>query len=89
MRARRGARACGVLSTSVKGRVVTRPRDIPYGAAPVGLVWHKRRWRCREQACPRGSFTESHPGGPGPGPAHQRGCGPSAGPGSRSGSPAS
>ena len=28
------------------------------------LVWHKRRWRCREPACPRGSFTESLPAVP-------------------------
>jgi transposase len=53
--------ACGVFSTSVKGHVTTRPRDIPYGADPVALVWHKRRWRCREQLCPRASFTESIP----------------------------
>ncbi|WP_200934645.1 ISL3 family transposase [Nostocoides sp. Soil756] len=59
-----GCPRCGVLSRSVKERVVTRPRDIPYGAAPVALVWHKTRWRCREQACPRGSFTESIPAVP-------------------------
>ena len=51
--------ACGVLSTSVKERLTTHPRDVPYGTAPIRLVWHKTRWRCREQACPRGSFTES------------------------------
>ena len=50
--------ACGVFSTSCKGRRVTRPRDIPYGCNEVRLVWHKRRWRCTEAACPRGSFTE-------------------------------
>jgi transposase len=53
--------SCGVFSTSVKGHAITRPRDIPYGQSPVHLVWHKRRWRCRERACPRGSFTESIP----------------------------
>lgn len=53
--------ACGVFSTSVKGHATTHPRDIPYGADPVRLVWHKRRWRCRERACPRASFTESIP----------------------------
>ncbi|USQ81236.1 ISL3 family transposase [Ornithinimicrobium faecis] len=52
---------CGVLSTSVKGHAVTRPRDLPYGEDPVHLLWRKRRWRCREAACPRGSFTESLP----------------------------
>ena len=28
------------------------------------LVWHKRRWRCRERGCPRRSFTESLPAVP-------------------------
>jgi transposase len=51
--------SCGVISTSVKGSATTRPRDVPYGPDPVALVWHKRRWRCRESRCPRGSFTES------------------------------
>src|SRR5215213_6654251 len=55
---------CGVISTSVKGHTLTHPRDIPYGRAPVRLVWHKRRWRCRERACPRQSFTESVPAVP-------------------------
>ncbi len=53
--------ACGVFSSSVKGHARTHPRDIPYGQAPVRLVWHKTRWRCREQLCPRASFTESIP----------------------------
>ncbi|HNV42484.1 MAG TPA: transposase family protein [Dermatophilaceae bacterium] len=59
-----GCPSCGVLSTSVKGHAVTRPRDVPYGQAPLRLVWHKRRWRCREAACPRGSFTEALPAVP-------------------------
>ena len=42
--------ACGVFSTSIKGRAITHPRDLPYGEAPLALVWHKRRWRCRIQA---------------------------------------
>lgn len=56
--------SCGVISTSVKGHAITAPQDIPYGQAPVQLVWRKRRWRSREQACPRGSFTESLPAVP-------------------------
>ncbi len=56
--------ACGVVSTSVKGYAVTRPRDLPYGEEPVELVWLKRRWRCREVACSRGSFTEALPAVP-------------------------
>lgn len=55
---------CGVVSTSVKGLAVTHPRDVPYGEAPVRLVWRKPRWRCRERACPRASFTESLPSVP-------------------------
>ena len=54
-----GCPECGVISTSRKGRVVTFPRDVPYGADLVRLVWHKHRWRCQERLCPRGSFTES------------------------------
>ncbi len=50
--------SCGVLSTAVKERVRTRPRDIPYGPAPLRLVWHKRRWRCHTPRCARDSFTE-------------------------------
>ena len=56
------ASACpsrGELSTSAKGRVTTRARDIPYGPHRVRLIWHKRRWRCVHRRCPRGSFTEA------------------------------
>ncbi|MBK8468413.1 MAG: ISL3 family transposase [Actinomycetales bacterium] len=56
--------ACGVYSVSVKERTVTRPRDVPYGPAPVRLRWHKTRWRCREPLCPRVTFTESLPSVP-------------------------
>ena len=56
--------SCGVISNSVKGHALARPRDIPYGDAPLRLVWHKRRWRCREPACGRASFTESLPAVP-------------------------
>ena len=51
--------SCGVLSCSAKGRVRTRPRDIPYGTTGLRVVWHKRRWRCAEVLCPRVSFTEA------------------------------
>jgi transposase len=49
----------GVLSVSLKGRVCPWPRDIPYGTRVLRLVWHKRRWRCKEQLCPQALFTES------------------------------
>jgi transposase len=51
--------ACGVFSTSVKQHRTTAPRDIPYGSNGIRLVWHKRRMRCREPLCGRGSFTEA------------------------------
>jgi len=51
--------SCGVFSTSVKQRRTTAPRDLPYGLSGLRLVWHKRRMRCREVLCSRGSFTES------------------------------
>jgi len=53
--------SCGVFSDSVKGLVCTRPRDIPYGTRVLRLIWHKRRWRCKERRCARASFTESLP----------------------------
>jgi transposase len=50
---------CGVVSTSRKETVATRPRDIPYGTDGLELLWHKHRWRCRNGDCPRATFTES------------------------------
>jgi transposase len=32
---------CGVLSTSVRQRRMTAPRDLPYGQAPLAMRWHK------------------------------------------------
>ena len=51
--------SCGVVSTSRKARVTTSPRDIPYGQGRIILRWDKTRWRCREDYCERGSFTEA------------------------------
>jgi transposase len=50
---------CGVFSTSVRQYRTTRPKDLPYGEAPLAVRWHKVQWRCREAACPRTAFTES------------------------------
>jgi transposase len=50
---------CGVVSSSVKERVTTSPKDIPYGEDPVEVRWSKTRWRCQEDYCERGSFTEA------------------------------
>jgi transposase len=54
-----GCPQCGVISTSVKQYRTTRPRDLPYGEEPLAVRWHKRQFRCREEACPRKAFTES------------------------------
>ncbi len=51
--------SCGVFSTSRKGGAVTSPRDIPYGEDQIIVRWNKSRWRCREDYCDRGSFTET------------------------------
>ncbi len=50
---------CGVVSTSVKEYVTTSPKDIPYGPDDILVRWHKTRWRCKEDYCRRGSFTEA------------------------------
>jgi hypothetical protein len=49
---------CGVISTTVRQRRTTRPRDLPYGDAPVRIRWHKVQYACREPRCPRKAFTE-------------------------------
>jgi transposase len=51
--------SCGVVSTSVKDCVVTSPKDISYGEDRIVVRWNKVRWRCREDHCERGSFTEA------------------------------
>jgi transposase len=53
--------SCRVVSTSGKQLVTTRPKDLPYGAAPLRVVWHKRRWRCQQPDCDTATFTESIP----------------------------
>ncbi len=53
--------SCGVFSTSRKGRTTTSPKDIPYGEDRIIMQWTKTRWRCREDYCDRGSFTEAIP----------------------------
>ncbi|MGE5532159.1 MAG: hypothetical protein ACM3VW_08600 [Bacteroidota bacterium] len=50
---------CGVISVSVRQYWVTRPKDLPYGEAPLAVRWHKVQYRCRERLCPRKAFTES------------------------------
>ncbi|WP_440103654.1 ISL3 family transposase [Streptosporangium sp. H16] len=50
---------CGVISTSVRQRRTTRPRDLPYGQETLGVRWHKRQFACKEVLCARKAFTES------------------------------
>ncbi|MEJ8632388.1 ISL3 family transposase [Streptomyces sp. MS2.AVA.5] len=57
----RACPACGVFASRVKGSATTRPRDLPYGERGLEFFWHKRRWWCRESACPWKSFTEQIP----------------------------
>jgi transposase len=54
----RACPACGVISVKPRGTAVTRPRDPPHGELGLEFRWHKRRWHCREPACPRRSFTK-------------------------------
>lgn len=56
--AARGCRGCGVVATRVKEQVTTHPRDLEVAGERYRLVWHKRRWVCRESACALGTFTE-------------------------------
>jgi hypothetical protein len=50
-------RTCGVVASS-HGRREVRLVDVPCLGRPVELVWRKRTWRCDENACVAGSFTE-------------------------------
>ncbi|MFC4011601.1 transposase family protein [Nonomuraea purpurea] len=50
---------CGVISTSVRQRRTTRPRDLPNGEQALHVRWHKRQFACKEILCPRKAFTES------------------------------
>lgn len=54
-------RSCGVRAHAhARPEVVVR--DVAAFDRRVRLRWRKRRWRCREAACPAGTWTETHPG---------------------------
>ncbi|WP_022924897.1 ISL3 family transposase [Serinicoccus marinus] len=55
-----GCPACGVVAES-HGRRVARLVDAPCFSTPVVLLWRKRRYRCREDSCEVGTFTEQEP----------------------------
>ena len=43
---------CGVVSGSVRQRRVTRPKDLPFGEAPLSVRWRKTQFRCQQPRCP-------------------------------------
>jgi transposase len=57
----RVARASAVSVGAISSMLLTGrcSGDIPYGEDRIILRWNKTRWRCREDYCGRGSFTES------------------------------
>ena len=50
---------CGGRVGNGRRRVVVR--DLPIAGVPTVLVWDKRTFRCREQLCPRSSWSETSP----------------------------
>jgi transposase len=52
-----GCVGCGVRATP-HGRRTVRVRDLPISGRPVALLWRKRLWRCREEACKVRTWTE-------------------------------
>src|SRR6266536_3136712 len=50
---------CAKTASLAKERLACRLRDVPYGVRRMRVVWFKRRWYCTNEACGRGSFTES------------------------------
>jgi transposase len=53
-------RTCGVRAES-QDRMPVEVRDLPCFGRPARLVWNKRRWRCRENACNAKTWTERSP----------------------------
>lgn len=51
---------CGIAAR-VKDRAVVSLIDLPVYARRSRLVWHKRRYCCPDEACPRLSWTEEDP----------------------------
>src|SRR5690606_14515592 len=52
-----GCADCGVRAEA-QGRMIVEIRDLPCFGRPAGLVWHKRRWRCRDPLCAAKPWTE-------------------------------
>lgn len=54
-----GCPSCGVLATG-HGRRKVLLHDLPCAGVPVRVVWHKRTYRCLEDACDALTFSEIH-----------------------------
>ena len=55
---RAACRSCGVFGVG-NGRRRVLVRDLPIAGTPVVVVWAKRTWRCRQELCPRSSWSET------------------------------
>ena len=55
-----GCPTCGVVA-HVKDRYLVELVDLPIYGRPTRLIWHKRRLRCVEPACPKVSWSEQDP----------------------------
>jgi transposase len=53
-----GCPGCGSVAV-VHDRMVVELRDLPVFGRPARLVWHKRRYRCRELLCEIRTWTET------------------------------
>jgi transposase len=56
---RPGCSHCGVLA-QMKDRTAVELVDLPCFGRPTRLIWHKCRWKCPEDSCPVGSWTEEN-----------------------------
>lgn len=52
---------CSELSSSLHGNYIRRVADLPWHGVTVGLVLHTRKFRCRNELCPRKVFCERLP----------------------------
>ena len=52
---------CGVVAVVKDRATVELVVDLPCFGRAARLHWRKRRWRCPEETCPNGSWTEEVP----------------------------
>ena len=53
-----GCASCGTRAEA-QDRVAVEVRDLACFGRPARLVWHKRRWRCRDADCGAKTWTET------------------------------